>query len=257
MTQRPGLALLLFAALLANAHADVRDPQLLVDATIESLRGHVVRDAALIERDPGHALAIVETIISPHIDMELASRLVLGRHWKTASAAQRAAFVDGLERLLMRIFALHIRDYTDVEIAYAPTVFKGERQTKGDGTEPQVSSGWCDERNAWRRPLCSRDDLRHECLRPKPRRSMKSHRSAWQISQGNSRLIRVLRRPRADHRDSARRACRAPGSHNGEAPFSGGVEYRPRHGAFYCRCRGTVDLHCIIGAAKRLWQSER
>jgi len=105
--------------------ADTRGPRDLVDTTIETLRANVIRDRALIESDPEYAMALVETTVAPHLDMRLASRLVLGKYWRQATTAQRDAFVDGLSRLLLRIFALHMRDYSDAEIAYSPTVFKG------------------------------------------------------------------------------------------------------------------------------------
>ena len=47
--------------------------------TIETLRENVIRDAALMQRDPLHALMLVEHIVAPHIDVRLASRLVLGK----------------------------------------------------------------------------------------------------------------------------------------------------------------------------------
>jgi phospholipid transport system substrate-binding protein len=105
-----------------------QDPQVLVDTTIETLRKNVIRDAALLERDPVHALMLVENIVAPHIDMRLASRLVLGRHWQAATELQQNAFVDGLRGLLLRIFAIHVRDYSDVVVAYQPTELMG----KGD-----------------------------------------------------------------------------------------------------------------------------
>ncbi len=103
-----------------------QDPRDLVDTTIETLRENVHRDAAILDSDPGHALALVERVVAPHIDMRLTSRLVLGKHWSAATENQRDAFVDGLRSLLMRIFAIHLRDYSTAEVAFSPTVLKGE-----------------------------------------------------------------------------------------------------------------------------------
>lgn len=102
------------------------DPRDLVDTTIETLRKNVSRDAALLDGDPEHAFALVESAVAPHIDMRLASRLVLGKHWQGASENQRDAFVEGLRRLLLRIFATHIRDYSTATVDYSPTVLVGK-----------------------------------------------------------------------------------------------------------------------------------
>lgn len=106
--------------------ADVPDPRVLVDTTIETLRAQVNEEQARIKHDPVYAMDVVADAIEPHMDVKLAGRLVLGRHWLGASEAQRAGFVDGLRRLLLRVFALHISDYTDAEVTYSPTVFSGK-----------------------------------------------------------------------------------------------------------------------------------
>ena len=119
----------LLVIVLAQA-SEVSDPRDLVDTTIETLREQVIRDQALIESDPEYAMQLVEGILSPHVDIRLTSRLVLGRHWKEASVQQRDAFVDGLRRLLLRVIALHISDYHEAEVAYSPTIFKGENDQR-------------------------------------------------------------------------------------------------------------------------------
>jgi phospholipid transport system substrate-binding protein len=106
--------------------SDTSDPRELVDATIETLRANVIHDEALLEGDPGHALMLVESIVAPHIDMQLASRLILGKHWQAATPAQREAFVGGLRGLLLRIVAIHVRDYSSAVVIYEPTVLGGK-----------------------------------------------------------------------------------------------------------------------------------
>ena len=119
-------AMLLFCGSPASADADVADPQVLVDSTIETLRAQVIAEQARIERDPAYAMGVVADAIEPHMDVKLAGRLVLGRHWMNASETQRVGFVDGLRHLLLRVFALHIGNYTDAEVTYSPTVFSGK-----------------------------------------------------------------------------------------------------------------------------------
>lgn len=118
--------LLLFCGSPASGHTDVADPQVLVNSTIETLRAQVVAERARIETDPAYAMGVVANAIEPHMDVKLAGRLVLGRHWMDASESQRVGFVDGLRRLLLRVFALHIGNYTDAEVTYSPTVFSGK-----------------------------------------------------------------------------------------------------------------------------------
>jgi len=106
--------------------AEMQDPRDLLNSTIEALREHVLSDQVLIASDPGHAMLLVEKHVSPHVDMRLASRLVLGKHWNGATATQRDGFVDSLRRMLLRIFAVHIRDFSSAEVRYSPTEYKGQ-----------------------------------------------------------------------------------------------------------------------------------
>ena len=126
-------ALALFIVLCGNpapGRADVPDPRDLVATTIETLRSRVIADQARIEREPAYAMDVIADAVEPHMDIKLAGRLVLGRHWLDASENQRAAFVDGLRRLLLRVFALHVSNYTNASVTYAPTEFSGGKQQR-------------------------------------------------------------------------------------------------------------------------------
>ncbi len=47
----------------------------------------------------------------PSVDLERVSRLVLGKHWQSASAAQRARFKREFGSQLMRTYAIGVIDY--------------------------------------------------------------------------------------------------------------------------------------------------
>jgi len=102
------------------------DPQALVRDTIEKLRAAVLRDKAAIEGDPNRAVAVVDEIVSPHVDATRSGRLILGKHWRTATPDQRQQFIDLYRRLLLRTYAIHVSDYTDVGVDYLATMPLGE-----------------------------------------------------------------------------------------------------------------------------------
>jgi phospholipid transport system substrate-binding protein len=92
---------------------------------------HVVQDAterffAAIEREgerarePERAHALVEQHISPHVDTELVARLILGRHWRTASEQQRTSFIDAFKWMLLRTYSIAVEDFSGVDIRYLP-----------------------------------------------------------------------------------------------------------------------------------------
>ncbi|HTT09215.1 MAG TPA: ABC transporter substrate-binding protein [Gammaproteobacteria bacterium] len=118
--------LMLFAATVfavaANAAADGSgDPQAVIRGTVEDLRTAVLRDKAIIDSDPNHAVELVDQIVSPHVDTVRSGRLILGKHWREATPEQQQQFIDNFKRLLLRTYAINVSDYTDVSIAYLQT----------------------------------------------------------------------------------------------------------------------------------------
>jgi phospholipid transport system substrate-binding protein len=118
------LALALLFGVLPCAATQV-DPSELLATTIEALRTRVVEDHERVSNDPRYAMTLIEQLIAPHVDMRLASRLVLGKHWNEATDPQRDAFVRGLTQMLLRVFAGRLSDFGTAEVSFMPTEFKG------------------------------------------------------------------------------------------------------------------------------------
>ena len=100
-----GLALLASGGLLTlgSWHAARAEPS--ADAARALIEG-VGKDVLAVLRDDrasaGAKLDRLVTLLSGPIDLDLVARLILGRHWRTASAAQQEEYLE-----LFRAFALH------------------------------------------------------------------------------------------------------------------------------------------------------
>lgn len=116
-----------------RAEAQADDAANVVRSTIEELRAAVTRDEEQIESDPDQAMVLVDRIVSPHVDVQRASRLILGRHWRTATPAQQEQFVGNFKRLLLRTYAVHVSDYADAQVKYLSAATTGN-----DGTQAIV-----------------------------------------------------------------------------------------------------------------------
>lgn len=97
------------------------NPQLLVEQTTERLLAAFDRDREAIRQDPSHADTIVDAILSPHVDYERVSRLILGKYWRQATPEQRRRFMDEFRALQVRTYAIALTDHADVAITYLPT----------------------------------------------------------------------------------------------------------------------------------------
>ncbi len=68
----------------------------------------------------------VHSVIDPHTDFGRIAPLVLGKHWKTATADERERFKHEFETLLIRIYSRAFIEYNDWTIRYLPLEMPNE-----------------------------------------------------------------------------------------------------------------------------------
>ncbi len=76
-----------------------------VQQTADSVIHEIAAQQAEVTKNPSVLLDIVKKKLLPQVDTERMSRLVLGRYWRTASPAQKTAFTDQFQQLLVRTYA--------------------------------------------------------------------------------------------------------------------------------------------------------
>ena len=91
-----------------------------VSETTTALFAAVDANAAAISEDPARARALVDEHISPHVDLKGFSKLVLGKHWRRATAEQQDAFLTQFHNLVLRTYATAVTSYTGIQIQYLP-----------------------------------------------------------------------------------------------------------------------------------------
>jgi phospholipid transport system substrate-binding protein len=124
------LASLLLFALTARAEANVPPEQMLESVTQEMI-SVLKREKEAVKKQPTKLFDLVEEVLLPHVDMDVMSRFVLGRHWRTATAEQRQRFSAEFKNLLIRFYVSALLDdpsqidellaNTDNLITYLPT----------------------------------------------------------------------------------------------------------------------------------------
>lgn len=98
----------LLAGALTSAVAAKPTPEMAIQVaqhTADRIITEIAHHQEAVNKDTKALLDIVRKVLLPHIDSERMSRLVLGRYWRSASAAQKTAFTDQFEQLLVRTYA--------------------------------------------------------------------------------------------------------------------------------------------------------
>lgn len=131
MTRRFAIALaalLLPAALAGTARADQAvpgpAPQELIETTARSLLQALDADREQAKKDPARVRKLVDEILLPHFDTDYSARLVLGKHWRTATPEQRRRFIDAFYQSLLRNYGSALADFTADRLVVLP--FRGD-----------------------------------------------------------------------------------------------------------------------------------
>ncbi len=114
-------ALLLGGALAVPASAaDVQTPQQIVQSIADQLANAIEGHRAELRKHPDQMIKIIDRIVLPHFDMDYASLLVLGRHARQATPAQRVAFTRAFYGALTHRYAEGLVAYTRGAVKVLP-----------------------------------------------------------------------------------------------------------------------------------------
>jgi phospholipid transport system substrate-binding protein len=108
----------------APAVVSAATPDVLVRDTAQAILKELDAHRAEYAKDPAKVRQLVDTLLLPHFDVEYSARLVLGKHWRTATPDQRQRFIDAFYRSLLRTYGASIADFTADRVVFLP--FKGD-----------------------------------------------------------------------------------------------------------------------------------
>jgi phospholipid transport system substrate-binding protein len=111
----------------ATAPASTPAPQDLIQDAAQRLLKALDADRAGYRKEPGRINKLVDEILLPHFDTDYSARLVLAKHWRTASPAQRQRFVDAFYQGLLRNYGAALAEFTADRLTVLP--FKGDLAT--------------------------------------------------------------------------------------------------------------------------------
>lgn len=114
-------AVILLAAMLPTAGwaAPIAPDQVARETADKTLREITARRDEL-RRNPSQLYALVEQQILPHFDFDHMSRLILGRHWQTATPEQRQRFNSAFQSMLIRSYSHALLEYDSERIEWSP-----------------------------------------------------------------------------------------------------------------------------------------
>jgi phospholipid transport system substrate-binding protein len=136
---------LLFAALCGSAMAssvvDTSGPTQLIETSANAMTRELEARRAELRKDPAKLAELVDRLLLPYFDVDHAARLVLGKHWRTASAAQRERFIDAFYGSLMSNYGDALLEFTGDQIRVLPSNVAADAVSAVVRTEVRRSNG--------------------------------------------------------------------------------------------------------------------
>ena len=129
------------AAKPAASVVDTSGPTQLIESAANAMLGELDARRAEFRKDPKKLNALVERVLLPHFDVDHAARLVLGKHWRTATPEQRQRFIDGFYGSLMNNYGDALLEFTGDRIRVLPSTVAPEATSAVVRTEVKRSNG--------------------------------------------------------------------------------------------------------------------
>jgi phospholipid transport system substrate-binding protein len=117
------------------------EPNALIETAANAMVGELESRRAELRKDPAKLGELVDRILLPHFDVNHAARLVLGKHWRSATPEQRQKFIDAFYGSLMSNYGDALLEFTGDRIRVLPTPVPAEAVSASVRTEVRRSNG--------------------------------------------------------------------------------------------------------------------
>jgi phospholipid transport system substrate-binding protein len=112
------------------------DPGQLIDTAAQAMLRELDAHRDEYRHDTAKINGMVDRILLPHFDTDYSARLVLGRHWNTATPEQRQRFIDAFYHSLLNNYGTALLDFTGDRLKVIP--YKGDAAATNATVRTQV-----------------------------------------------------------------------------------------------------------------------
>jgi len=126
----------LFMVASAALHAEVQQPNQVVQNLVDELGKTMEARRGELEKNRDALIKTIDGIVLPHFDIDYASLLVLGQNARTATPEQRARFAKAMYNSITHRYAEGLLKYTEGRVRVLP--FQGELNEKRTLVRTQV-----------------------------------------------------------------------------------------------------------------------
>lgn len=93
-------------------------PQQVIQDLSDRLHRVLDGNGEQLKSDPAYVYRLANEVLVPHVDFARVSSLVLGKHWRRATAEERVAFAREFRRLLVRTYSTAFHEFNAWEVRH-------------------------------------------------------------------------------------------------------------------------------------------
>jgi len=116
-------------------------PSEVVESAARSMLGDLDANRAVYRKDPSQVSTVVEKYLLPHFDIQYSARMVLGKHWRDATPAQRERFANAFYHTLIDNYGSALAEFTPDRLKVFPTKVEAEADRATVRTEVTRNNG--------------------------------------------------------------------------------------------------------------------
>ena len=120
----------------ASAQQSVQTPQQIVQGIVDELGTALDGHREELRQHPDQLIKVIDQILLPHFDIDYASLLVLGRHARDATPAQRVRFSHAFYNSITHRYAEGLLNYTKGKVKLLP--FQGDLNARRSVVRTEV-----------------------------------------------------------------------------------------------------------------------
>lgn len=118
------LSIALAALTVLPAVADNSTPMAVIESAVKQLAEKMDGRQEELASDRDSLYALIDEVLLPRFDRKFAAQMVLAKHWRAASEAQRSRFIDAFYQALLRRYADGLLEFEQNQVNVLP--FRGD-----------------------------------------------------------------------------------------------------------------------------------
>lgn len=95
-------------------------PTQVAEETVDTVLARLQENREEYKKNPEALYDMIEEVLVPHVDVDYMAKLVLGRHWRSATPEQKDRFAEAFKQMVIQTYGNALYGFDKEQIEYLP-----------------------------------------------------------------------------------------------------------------------------------------